>query len=493
MKDFMTITYWRLGHPLPVESASDFYYVNLTRRLYSTIRATDMGRQCTEGWVAETAMTLAYYLEDVVSELGFWRTFVAKHKALYGKYLPFFPIDESQYYLDEVNLQDVRFLLWMSVQDNKRETFVNPENPYLLELSEVLYRQLDREFEKAPINEELSGRLKNQAVYQDFSALILVGIKILSDTYLFRPFFKMTEGLVSREVNGLLQPGSQLALREYTIRFMQAFCKNTGALALSGAEWMADLLLHWGLAEESRKVAEMKVMPLAYYNLKAYDEKQLTLESADGCEYTLSRDMFQPLVEQLMKVNKVCLTTLVCYSGQWTTVGAMSWYSDFSLFEEYSSMVQERRRIHEEVCRKVLDGNEGRPVVYFQDWAAFMEWGRQHIEIEKGFKPTREMENGKCLVLFAAPDEGMTLVPNEARFICDGDYNPCYSAGQARRGSLNLLITPGNVSRRMLHYLLDNHLLPDATLPSIKDAERGKQLVQENMDFIARFLRTVDY
>ena len=153
----------------------------------------------------------------------------------------------------------------------------------------------------------------------------------------------------------------------------------------------------------------------------------------------------------------------------------------------------ERRKINEEAYRKVMEGNAGRPIVYFQDWTAFMDWAKQHLELEEQFKPTREMESGKCLVLFASPEEGMTLVPNEARFICDGEHNPCYNAGQARRGSLSLLITPGNLSTRMLHYLLDNRLLPDAALSSAKDAEHGKQLVQENMDFIARFMRTADY
>ena len=214
MKDYITLTYWRLGHPLPVESASDFYYVNFTRRLYHTIRNTDVGRQSTEDWVAETAMTLAYYLEDVVSGLGFWRTFVTKHKALYGKYLPFFEVDEKDFYLDEINQPDVCFLLWMSVQDNKREALVNPENPYLTELSEMLYRQLDKEFERAPINDDLLAQLKNPDTYSDFSRLSLVGMKMLGGTYLFRPFVKMTEGVVVREVNSLLTPGTQLSLRE---------------------------------------------------------------------------------------------------------------------------------------------------------------------------------------------------------------------------------------------------------------------------------------
>ena len=116
-----------------------------------------------------------------------------------------------------------------------------------------------------------------------------------------------------------------------------------------------------------------------------------------------------------------------------------------------------------------------------------------YLDIGEEFKPSREMTNGKCLALFANPEEGMTLVPNEARFICDPEYNPCYNAAQARRGSLALLITPGNVSTHMLHYILDNKMLPDAALLSAKDATHGKCLVQENMDFIARFMRTVDY
>ncbi len=42
MKELITLTYWRQGHPLPVESASDFYYVNLARHLYNTICATEI-------------------------------------------------------------------------------------------------------------------------------------------------------------------------------------------------------------------------------------------------------------------------------------------------------------------------------------------------------------------------------------------------------------------------------------------------------------------
>lgn len=492
MKELITLTYWRQGHPLPMESASDFYYVNLARHLYNTICATEIGRQSTKVWVAETAMNVAYYMEDVISGLGFWRVFVEKHKSLYGKYLPFYAIDESDYYMDEVNLPDLCFLLWMSVQNNKRETLVNPENPYLMDLASALYRQLDKEFEKAPINDVLLGYLKSPDTYKTFDKLVLTGMKMMSSTYLFRPFTALTERLSAYEVDRLLVPGSQKSLREYTIRFIQAFCKCTGPLALKGTEWLSALLEYWGLGEESRQVGQLQITPLSYYRLGACDEQQFTLEAYDGKQFVMPRDTFQPVIEQLAGVNKVCLATLVRYGDVWTTAGVVSWYANENLFEQYKSMETERRRINEEAYRKVLDAN-GHPMVYFQDWNAFMEWAKQHLDIGEEFKPSREMINGKCLALFANPEEGMTLVPNEARFICDPEYNPCYNAAQARRGSLALLITPGNVSTHMLHYILDNKMLPDAALLSAKDATHGKCLVQENMDFIARFMRTVDY
>lgn len=77
------------------------------------------------------ALTLAHYLEDVISDFGLWAAFTSKHRELYGKYLPFYTIDEENYYCDEINPEDVRFLIWMVLQKSKETTFCNPENPYL--------------------------------------------------------------------------------------------------------------------------------------------------------------------------------------------------------------------------------------------------------------------------------------------------------------------------------------------------------------------------
>ena len=493
MKDFITLAHWRTGHPLPTESDTDIYYVNLTRRLYNTIRSTEMGRQSTDAWVAETAMMMAWYLEDVVSELGFWHVFVEQHRARYGKPLPFYTDADTEYYPDEVNRADICFLLWMAIQTNKRGALVNPENPYLTETAAALYRLLDKEFEKAPINEALLKAMKSRDNTGDPSSLFLLGMRITGTVYLFLPFLSQTARQAAAEVDSLRPQGSQPSMRDYAIRFVQTFRHANGPLALNGATWMAALLRFWGQDDEARRMEGMEVVPPAYYRLESHDEEHVCLEAADGQTFTLPADTFRPLVGQLMRVNKVCMATLVRYDDRWTTAGAVSWYADEALFERYRAFTDERRRVNADAFRRVTEGNDGRPMAYFADWSAFITWAGEHLEIEKGFRPTREMESGKCLVLFAHPDEGMTLVPNEARFICDPEHNPCYNAAQARRGSLTLLVTPGNLSPHMLRHLLDNHMLPDAALPSAKDEEHGRRLVQDHMDFLARFLRTADF
>ena len=65
--------------------------------------------------VKQISIRMAAYFEDVISGLNIWRSFITEHKALYGKFLPFYTPDDH-YYDDEVNYEDIRFLLWHYTQ-----------------------------------------------------------------------------------------------------------------------------------------------------------------------------------------------------------------------------------------------------------------------------------------------------------------------------------------------------------------------------------------
>ena len=105
------------------------------------------------------ALTCALYLEDCVADAGNWREFIHWHKRSYGRYLPFYSLTED-YLPDEINREDIAFLLWtLSSKSSDSCPFNDVENPLgetLLELADVLYERLDAAFESAPISDKLA-------------------------------------------------------------------------------------------------------------------------------------------------------------------------------------------------------------------------------------------------------------------------------------------------------------------------------------------------
>ncbi len=73
------------------------------------------------------------------------------------------------------------------------------------------------------------------------------------------------------------------------------------------------------------------------------------------------------------------------------------------------------------------------------------------------------------------------------------ERNPYYDKEKAENSGINLLVSATMTPGKMLHFLINHDMLPDIRINSIKGPARGKQLVQENMDFIARFMRGNNY
>ena len=102
------------------------------------------------------SLCLTAWFEDVISQVGIWTTFTAACKKRYGNWLPFYPLDEN-YYPDEINVEDIRFLLWHHIQFSSRDEgrIINPENPGIELIANELYCILDEIYETAPENERL--------------------------------------------------------------------------------------------------------------------------------------------------------------------------------------------------------------------------------------------------------------------------------------------------------------------------------------------------
>ena len=121
---------WLELHPYKQTNSVDQYYVGIAneihKRLYSSTIADAFEE---EENIRYTSLCLAAWFEDVISQTGIWQAFTAECRKRYGAYLPFYPI-KGDYFPDEINLEDIRFLLWHHIQYLCRGiSAINPENP----------------------------------------------------------------------------------------------------------------------------------------------------------------------------------------------------------------------------------------------------------------------------------------------------------------------------------------------------------------------------
>lgn len=488
----ITIHDWRKGHLELFPYATDAYYLGIANKLAGLITNLSPKNGPDKEQVKEWALALAYYFEDVISGIGVWQAFTTKHKALYGKYLPFYEFDEDTYYPDEVNREDVTFILWLCLQKSRKETVVNPENPYLLTLSTILYEVLDEEFERAPINEEMLEHLQSFAVMDDFFLIKSLLLQLATQTYLFRPFMDGKRGDIDKVIDAYLGESIEQAPRAYAFKSILTFHHTTGPLSLYAKDWLVLMMTQWGLEEAATKVAGMEWQPYDAFLVERYDADHLFVKDPDDRRFKVLRDAFEGgCADTLLQQNKVLVSSLVKYDGEWMPNGLSVWYGSTGPFE---MIVEKRAKMakelgKEESFRKPTDKS---PLRYFKTTQAYLDWLKKDYNLSEMLDLPKGYMGRDSVAVFLPEEGGVVFIPDGAKVIYDRD-NPYYDQAFAQEYGLGYLVSDELTPKEMLRYLVKHRMLPDAHMNHVLGPERGLALVQENMDFLARCLRNDDY
>lgn len=484
--------YWREAHLLPLLCPTDVFYVKYARKLRDRIKKADFERKLALEDMTEIALTLTYYLEDVVSGLGVWRSFIMEHKRMYGRYLPFYDTDEEHYYVDEINEADVRFLIWMIFQKRNSGMIVNPENSYMQKLAQEVFGVLDEDFEQVPVNNDLLEAMKNPVLYQDFYNLKTLMIQVCCMSYLFYYFTAQHRDRVVQQVNRIVGEGQPLSVIEYMAESFLGVHEKTGPLALKPQFWIGRMLEYWDMNEEANAVKQMETRELQPYLVVACDDQKILLEDWLGQRFELMiSDMLQAKVDMVTK-QKVMLGSLVKYKDHWYPNGGVSWLKQEDKFLKYREQKQQAQEQKERITGKVLQLNQNSPFLFFENYAALKQWIDQNLKDEFQNTDTQEQteahEQEKNLVAFVSPETGFLVLPGGACCIHHPD-NPYYQADEAGAYAIRVLFDPHYSASEMVRCLVREKLLPDAALFSEINEERGKQLLQDNLDFLLRVIR----
>lgn len=130
----------------------DTWYLNFANEALPLLAASSLFADKTADKITRTTLNTALYFQDAIAQTGGWKAFTTRHRMLYGQPLPFYACND--YIDDEINRDDVCFLLWKSLSDvHPSFHFQNPHEEALLILAGQLYDRMDTLFEEAPIND----------------------------------------------------------------------------------------------------------------------------------------------------------------------------------------------------------------------------------------------------------------------------------------------------------------------------------------------------
>lgn len=483
---------WLELHPYKTTSSTDLYYVDIANKIHSSLFYSpifdafeDDEERC------YTSLCLAAWFEDVISQTRIWETFTAECKKRYGSYLPFYPI-EDDYYPDEINLEDIRFLLWHHVQYlHKDHSIINPENPGIEIAAVNIYELLSQEYEVAPENEKMQEYLLMPNVEQgDFYPY-----RKLLEWFHYHCYFNIeNDDEYADGLQNLLDNKEEFAesmdLIAYAayMELMFSGCKNL--LSFTSPEWLAkirkDGTQHALLASVNRR-------PHSCYLYEREDEDYLYV--SDLCmnneEITITKKSLNlAAIKDRQEGESVLLCTPIRYGDTW-------WQCGMLMMEKYDTRMQEfikersaelNKTNEKEAFESFMQASNGNPFVFCQskeEITAFLSQ-RMGYKMGEGVQMPNIGNKGQGLLLTATPRTGIHIQAELLECIQSPD-NPFYNEETAQKEAYMFILNPSMIPYELSCVLQDRGMLPDAILKSVKGDAYGRKFLQENSQFFTDY------
>lgn len=474
-------------HPLHLRASSDNDYALVGNKILKRVQQYQFMDLNLEE-VREIVLRLTLYFEDVVSDLGIWRSFTSWCLEHYGKYLPFYEIDDSEYHQDEPHLEDCMLITWYAFSDIMPNGVHYPFNKLITTLSTEAFTVMDEEFENVAINGELKTFFEKADFTTDFYNQRKMLEWLFLECYLTHTF----------DNNHILEqyeadfPNWSQSQRAYAAICRVVYNQKIGPLALHTKDYLSMILDTNGCKRQSLKVFEQEYLTTDLYKILSVKSSSITLNSVQGRELEISRDSFM----EGMPWNEIkyIVASFVNYGSCWNLNGIMG-------NADEATFLQEEKRINETYegtpnYKHLMELSGGSSLFYFNNKETFIDFLKQEVGIPSDILPQAtkslaDLSSRDDITLFLEGEYNpLAMAFDVARCIKD-DRNPMYNKSFAEQYALARTF---DMPDTLVKYLVSNNMLPDAqfrTYPS--DGIDGRELLQHNFDFFLRATRGANY
>ena len=483
---------WLELHPYKQTNSVDQYYVGIAneihKRLYSSTIADAFEE---EENIRYTSLCLAAWFEDVISQTGIWQAFTAECRKRYGAYLPFYPI-KGDYFPDEINLEDIRFLLWHHIQYLCRGiSAINPENPGIEQTAQEIYGLLAEEYETAPENERMQEFLYHSAMgEEDF-----FHYREILDWFHYQCYFNIENVAQCRDEAERLLDDEKITpeMAEtliYATRTSLTFKGRRNLLSLTSPEWLALI----GKAHPEHQLwGKVKARENSCYLLEKEDDRYLYVKdlcSEDEGEFKITKKSLNLSAIRSREVGKSTLICELIYFGNaWWQCGMLLENKyDQKMAEYVDDLTKQKEKTNEKAAfPDFIKASGGKSFVFCQSQEEISDFllNKMDYNLKEGLDiPRINTENGAMLM--ANPHTGLHIQFKLCECIKSPD-NPNYNKEEAEKNAIMFIVNPDIIPYQLSCILQDEGMLPDAYLNSLQRKEYGQEFIRKNAHFLTDY------
>ena len=478
---------WKLTHPQAISCGSDRYYVKLANRLIDRL-ATLMIPNPPADLIKVTALSVAAYLEDLVNDFGVWNAFRNLYRSIYGSMLPFYNCDHEEYLTDNVNLEDLKFIVWQSfVRCGQPDDLIfSPYSDGISKMADILYDEIVDEYESAPESMRIADYISSAILSDDYLKVRQLAYWLsVSNPLIAAPW--MSEYIEKQSLELIEEiPNIQYSTGHYQIMCAYSWPKAVGPLGIPVVDYLAQMCRDRGHIKQAEIISNIQINSFRFYKITSRSEKYLVLTDYTGTEYKVRRDSFAN--NSATANTKVCAAELIRFNGEWNLNGMMTSISehDDDILASQPQNCTDMPDAAKEFIRNKIDANGGQRVFLFQSIAKLNEFMQESGSLLQSAVTDDESKLHDIALLLSLEQTPLIINGGAAYFKIKG--NRKFSKVKSRESGLELIADglPDDVAQ----YIQKNHLTPEVQIFAAQGPEVGRSIVQDNFRFLAGFYRS---
>lgn len=441
--------------------ATDAFYARIADRLYHLFAPYEAAFEAKT--LELIALKLAWYMEDIVADMGLWRSFSDLYQKKWDFPVPLFHAKE-EYYADEPSLNAVSYLVWDAMDEAKPDKVPHASYQSLQDIAYLAYSYLNNIFEQCPINDDrrnfICGLIERASDGFNEARELLKWINhsdYMVYSQLFYDDYDNALKLFHKEL------GSSKSMGEYFAETSLLFNYRCGPLALHPNEWASALAHVLGYGDVERTLQGVEPLSMTTYHFDYKGGEWVHLVSIDDKEIDVSVAELNMLPKELLDFDTI-FAQFVRFCGEWRLNGILIPQKMGDKYEEYKkghSHAAPEGSVYMSAAR-FIEKAGGRRVLYFKDYTEMVDFLIDHGLATPQL--AQQIPNkGNYPVVFFNDRHGrgaMNTSFSTAQIIKAPD-NPYYSAKKAKEDAITILWN-NNVNAELVDHLIDKGYLPDA-------------------------------